>query len=212
VLALLGIIIFATVLLVAGGAFLWWQHYKSTPTYALALLVDATQRNDMPVVDKIVDTDQIVAHLTDQVADKAASRYGGALSGDIRKTIAASVPGLLPQLHQQVRDALAARVKDIAAKADPKPFVVIALAMPYFVKVAVVGGELAEVTATVQSREIELKMANESGSWRLISLQDDELVTHLVDGVIKDLPALAPGIGNDLKKKNVKPSGPLQLR
>ena len=42
------------------GAFLWWQHYQTTPAYSLAVLVDAAQRNDMTGVDKIVDTDKIV--------------------------------------------------------------------------------------------------------------------------------------------------------
>jgi Protein of unknown function (DUF2939) len=209
ILTTLGLIIVAGVLIAIGGGFLWWQHYKTTPTYALAQLVDAAQRNDMATVDKIVDTDQIVSHLADEVTEKAASRYGTALSGDVRKTIAARVPTLLPQLRQQVHDALVARVKEIAARADQKPFVVIALAMPYFVKVASVGGELAELTATIQNRQIDLKMANQPEGWRLVSIHDDEMVTRLVDGVIKDLPA--PGVVNDLKKKNLKPPAALRL-
>ena len=44
----------------AAGAFLSWHHYQTTPTYSLALLVDAAQRNDMPDVDKVMDTDKIV--------------------------------------------------------------------------------------------------------------------------------------------------------
>ncbi len=210
ILMLLALVLVVAVVLAAGGGFLWWQHYKTTPTYALAELVDAAQRNDMPAVEKVVDTDKIVTNLADQVADKAAGRYGSALSDDIRKSIAARVTGLLPQLHQQVRDALAARVKEMAAKADQKPFVVIALAMPYFVKVNTVGGEVADATITVQDKQILLELLKGPDGWRLVSVHDDALLTKLVDEVIKDLPAIAPGIGIG-NKKPLKPPAILRL-
>ena len=58
-LAILGSLL-ACLVVALGVAFLSWRHYQTTPTYSLALLVDAAQRNDMPDVDKIVDTDKIV--------------------------------------------------------------------------------------------------------------------------------------------------------
>src|SRR5450432_455573 len=124
VLAILGLLLVGLILAVAVGGFLWWHHYQTTPPYSLALLVDAAQRNDLPDVDKIVDTDKIVDNFTGQVIEKAAGRYGGALSGEVSKAIRARVPALLPAIKQQVRDAVAARVKEISASADQKPFFV----------------------------------------------------------------------------------------
>src|SRR6266576_7023976 len=69
VLAIIALLLVVLVLLAAGGGFLWWQHYKTTPAYSLAVLVDAAQRNDLAGVDKIVDTDKIVDNLAVQVSD-----------------------------------------------------------------------------------------------------------------------------------------------
>jgi len=46
---------------IAGGAYLWWHHYQSSPAYSLALLVDASQRNDTAAVDSLLDTDKVTA-------------------------------------------------------------------------------------------------------------------------------------------------------
>src|ERR1700732_4125589 len=76
VLVILSLVLVALVLALAVGAFLGWQHYQTTPTYSLAVLVGAAQRNDMAGVDKIVDSDKIVDNFAGQVMDKAAGRYG----------------------------------------------------------------------------------------------------------------------------------------
>lgn len=204
VVAVLGLLLVALVLALAVGAFLWWQHYQTTPSYSLALLVDAAQRNDMPGVDKIVDTDKLVDHFAGQVMDKAAGRYGGALSGEVTKTIRARVPALLPQIKQQVRDALAARIKEISAKADQKPFFVIALAVPYFVNVTT-AGDKASATANNHDQQVKMDLERSGDVWRVVAVQDDALVERMVDEVIKELPAIAPGIGSEIRKSTRTP-------
>src|SRR5688572_5499536 len=64
VVAGLGIVIVMVAVMAAAGGFLWWRHYRTTPAYSLALLVDAVQRNDVTVVNEIVDIDKIVDGLT----------------------------------------------------------------------------------------------------------------------------------------------------
>ena len=104
VLAILGIGLIVVLLCVAAGVFFWWRHYQATPAYSLAVLVDAAQRNDMATVDKIVDTDKIVDNFVTQVSEKAAGRYGPALSVVVRKEIDGLVPSLMPAIKQSVRD------------------------------------------------------------------------------------------------------------
>src|SRR5213075_29042 len=55
VLAILAVSLLVIVVLAAGGVFLWWQHYKTTPAYSLAVLIDGAQRNDMTAVQSIID-------------------------------------------------------------------------------------------------------------------------------------------------------------
>ncbi len=211
ILAVFAIIIVAAVLLAAGGGFLWWQHYQTTPTYSVALLVDAAQRNDMTTVDRIADMDKVVDNFVAQVTEKAAGRYGVGLSGEMRKAIGLRVPGLLPLIKRQVRDAVAARIKEISARADQKPFFIVAMAMPYFVHVTTVGGEVADATITVQDRQVVLELTRSGDAWTLVSVHDDALVQQLVDDVIKDLPSIAPNAGSEFRKKLGKPPAALRI-
>lgn len=205
VLAILALLLVGLVLVLTVGAFLWWQHYQTTPTYSLALLVDAAQRNDMTGVDKIVDSDKIVDNFAGQVMDKAAGRYGGALSGEVSKAIRARVPVLLPNIKQQVRDSVAARVKEISSKADQKPFLVVALAMPYFVKVTTAGDKAIGVI-NIHDKQLRMDLERSSDGWRVVAVQDDALLERMVDEVIKDLPAIGRGIESQTRKSPARKS------
>jgi Protein of unknown function (DUF2939) len=210
VLAVLGITFVIIVLLAVGGVFLWWRHYQTTPTYALAVLVDAAQRNDMATVDTIVDMDKIVNNLTAQVTEKAAGRYGGALSGEIRKVIEARLPALLPAIKGEVRNAVTDRVRKISAQADKKPFFVVAVALPFVVKVTTTGDEIADAAITIQDRQINLGLARNGDAWKLVSVKDDALVQQMVDNLIKELPAIGLNTGPG-KQKSLKPPAAFRI-
>lgn len=207
VLAILGITFVTVVLLLFIGGFFWWRHYQTTPTYALALLVDAAQRNDMATVDKIADMDKIVDNLVGQVTEKAAGRYGVALSSDMRKAIASRAPSLLPAIKRQVRDAVAARIREISAKADQKPFFVVAVAIPYFVHVTTVGGEVADARIAVQDRQVDVQLLRRGDSWKLVAVKDDALVQQMVDNLIKD----APINESEIRQRLGKPPAALRI-
>ncbi len=200
-LAILGIIIVAIVLSVAGGIFLWWQHYKTTPAYSLALLVDAAQRNDMATVDTIIDTDRIVDNFAGKVTDKAVGRYGVPLGPLARKQIESLAPKLLPTIRQSVHEALAIRIKEISENSGHKPFIVLALGLPYSMNVAV-SGDSATATASVQDQPVELDLQRAESSWKVIAFKDEALVQRIIDKVIKDLPAV--GEGADIRKHGRK--------
>jgi hypothetical protein len=184
------------VLLAAGGGFFWWQHYKTTPAYSLAVLVDAAQRNDMATVQSIIDTDQVVQNFAGEVTEKAASRYGGALGNGAREQIQALTPALLPRIKESVSTALAERVKEISSKADHKPFILVALGLPYLVDVAVTG-DSAKATTLVENQTVELQMSRADERWKIVAYRDEALVQRAIDQVIKDLPAV--GVSGDKK-------------
>lgn len=190
ILAILGISAVLVLLLIAGGMFFWWQHYKSTPAYTLALLVDAAQRNDTASVQSIVDTDTIVKNLASEVTDKAASRYGLALGGGAREQIEKMTPTLLPRIKESVNAAIMTRVKEISEKADHKPFILVALGLPYVVNVVVDGDK---ATATVSNQPVELDLMRAETGWKIVGYHDDELVQRAIDEIIKDLPAVGAG-------------------
>ena len=200
ILAVIGILFVVIIVGAVLGAFLWWQHYKTTPAYSIALLVDAAQRNDTVAVEKIVDTDKIVDNFSTQVTEKAAGRYGAALSNSVRKQIEALVPSLLPALKQQVRDGVAARVKEISQNADKKPFIVVALAVPYVVNITT-EGDKAKASAVIREQQVELELQRDGDAWKVVAVHDDALLQRIVDEVIKGLPAIGAGDELDLRKQ-----------
>lgn len=196
ILTVLGITVVALLLLSAGVIFFWWQHYKTTPAYSLALLIDAAQRDDMATVDTIVDTDKVVDNFAGEVVDKAASRYGVALGANTRKQIESLTPQLLPVIRENTRAALTARVKDISQQANQKPFILVALGISYLVNV-VAAEDTAKATAVVHDQRVELDLARAGDRWKVVAFKDDALVQRALDQVIKSLPAI--GVGSENK-------------
>jgi len=188
VLAILGMLFVAVVAAAAGGIYLWWLHYQTTPAYSLALLIDAVQRNDMATVDQLVNTDQIVNNLASQVTEKTAARYGATLNAATRRRVETLVPGLLPRAKEDARDALAKRVREFSRNSESTPFIVMAIGLPYLVTITD-EDDVANVTGP-ETKQLELTMRRAGDRWKVTGLKDDALVQRIVDKIITDFPAL----------------------
>ncbi len=195
ILKVLGLLLIVFALLAAGGLYFGWQHYKTTPSYSLALLVDGAQRNDLTTVDSIIDTDKVVENFAGEITDQAVGRYGP-LGTAVRQQIESLTPRLMPAIKQTTQAALVARVKEISQQANQKPFILIALAVPYFVNVDV-SGDTAKAIAVVGGQRVELGLARAGERWKVVAMKDDALVQKAIDQVIKSLPV----IGLDSEKK-----------
>src|SRR5207302_3269323 len=68
----IGIILVLVVIGIVAGGFFWWEHYKSQPSYSLALLIDAAQRNDHDAIDQLIDTDKVTANFVAQARQRTA--------------------------------------------------------------------------------------------------------------------------------------------
>jgi len=185
------LVIFAVIIVlgaigVAVTAFFGWQHYQTTPTYALAVLVDGVQRNDMPTVDKILNTDQIINSLAGQAVDQATQRYAPALGATARKQIEAMLPKVIPLVKQNVHDAMTERVKQISESANQKPFVLIALGMPFVAKVST-ENDVARAAAQVQDQQVELDLQRGPDGWMVVGVHDEALTRKIVDQVVRNL-------------------------
>jgi uncharacterized membrane protein len=189
VLAILALlIVFGAVAAVAGGYF-WWRHYQTTPAYSLALIIDAAQRNDMAALQKHLDDDAIAKNMVTDVSQKAAGRYGIALNSSLQKQIDTAVPTLLPSLKQTIQDEVAKEIKAFASKSEPKPFVLVVLAVPSLVTITT-QGDLARATAPLPNRKIEFALQRNGEQWKVTEFKDDVLTQRVVDSVMKDLPSI----------------------
>ena len=173
----------------AGGVYFWWQSYRTTPAYSLALLLDASQHNDNSTLEQIIDSDQIVDSLRARITEKTISRYGTTLNSSTRKRIEAMVPALLPRVKTSARPLLTKRVAEVFEKSEPKPFVVLALGIPYLVNITS-DGDAAKATAPVGDGKIEFVLRRDGERWKITGINDDTVVERIVDSIISQFPAI----------------------
>ena len=185
---LLVLIVIGVVGLVVAG-FFWWRHYQTTPEYSLALIIDAAQHGDMVEFAKQVDDDAVARNLVSDVSKKASDRYGVALNASLQRQIDFMIPSLIPRLKDTIHQEVANEIKEIAAKSEPRPFIIVAIAVQKLVTINT-EGDNARATAQMPNRKIELALQRNGDRWKVTELKDEVLVQRVVDSVMKDLPAI----------------------
>lgn len=176
-------------------AFIWWQYYKTTPTYSLAILVDSAQRNDTTAFDELFVMDRVVETFASEMAQAK-----GIDSPDwLRSRLQSIAPGVTATVKPIVREALRRRILELAEHSDNTPFVLTALGV--LVK-ADVTKEINTATATITQGEdrLELKLEHINKQWRVVSVRDDALASRIMVNLTKELPVKIPsdGIPNPL--------------
>jgi hypothetical protein len=185
---LFGLVVVVVVVAAVGG-FLYWRHYQTTPAYTLALLIDAAQRNDAAEFQKRISDDEIAKNMVATVSQKAAGRYGVAINSSVQSQIDKIMPTLLPRLKQTIHDEVVKQIKELAAKSEPQPFILLVVGVPRLVTVTT-EGDTAKVKAPLSDRTIELTMQRDADRWKVTDFKDDVVVQRVVDNVMKELPAI----------------------
>lgn len=196
ILALVILIVGAFALLAGAGGFLWWQNYRTTPAYSLALLIDGLHRNDQAVFQEVVDLDKVIDNLARRATENATARYGAAISDAARAQVNNALPRVRERAAQQARVAVAEQMRTLSEKVGSRPFLVIATSLPYLVSITTEGNS-ARATTVVGQRSYELTMERAGERWRVVAIKDDALVQRIADQLIQELPAIGtePGAG-----------------
>jgi len=193
----LGLIASVLVVVILGasiGGYFWWRHYQSQPAYALALLVDAAQRNDGAEIDRLLDMDKITTDFVTQV--KARVPGSSLLPAQVEQT-------LTPKLKPTVREELIKELQRLTQPAAGKPFPLVALAVPYFVDIKQ-NGNAATAEMKLQDEQIKLTMQTDAaGRWQTVAIQDDKLADMIADSVKQNLPK-SPSQWQDALEKQLK--------
>ena len=183
------VVVAVTPLIGTAGVFFWWQHYKTTPAYQLALLFDAVHRNDNATVDQIVAMDSITESFASQVTQNVLSQKASAATDSERKQLESSVTGLTPSIKQTVRQEVDKQVRDEAAPSAGKSFLMMALAVPYKVGITQAGDT---ATVAAQAHPVSWTMQRSSGGpWTIVAVKDDALASRIQEQVTSELPATA---------------------
>ena len=187
-------------LLIIGG-FIFWQIYKTRPSYSLALLVDAAQRNDVAAFDSVVDTNRVVQSFAPQVIDEATGRLGTALTPAMRQRIETLVPTLIPNVTENLRSEVMNQVREVTARAEGKPFFLIALSIPFIVNINQ-EGDTATIKAERNERTLELTMQRTPEKrWKVVGVKDAALARRIVDDIARFLPAIGGELENDIRNE-----------
>ncbi|MDT7604230.1 MAG: hypothetical protein QOF61_2227 [Acidobacteriota bacterium] len=198
----LGAIIVGVMLVAAlVGVGVWYQSYKKTPAYSLALLVDAAARGDRQAVDQLVDIDQVTQSLVPQVVAKISERAQTPaqpngqtqVPASVRRYVEANAGVLIPGAREAVRDALIQGIKQgVASHADSYPFFVTALGARFAADEIKEDGDLGQVAFKSNAQPVVLTLQRSGGGerWRVVSVQSDELASRIADNLSRGLPAL----------------------
>ena len=187
VLGILMLVVLVFVVVAAVGGYFLVRRYQASPTYALALIFDAAQRNDTAEFDKRIAGEEIAKNMTAAVSQKAASRYGGSLDSSTQQKIDSTMSSLLPRVKQTVHDEFLNALK--AAEPEQRSFISIVGAVQSLMTVTT-NGDSAKATGKMAGHDIELGMRRDADGWKVIDVKDERIVQRVVDSVMKELPAI----------------------
>lgn len=197
----LALILGGLLLIVFAAGFFWWQHYKTTPAYSLALVVDAAQRNDGAAFDRIVDMEKVVDNLLLQVAQTASGGLASDIATPLRTQLQSLAPGVMASVKQTIKEEIRKRINELAGSSGARPFFLTALAIPFKANISE-SNETAKALINTGGHQVELSMERSDGShWRVISLRDDALAARIASNIVKDLPGSGSQLDKEMRKQ-----------
>ncbi len=188
-LSVTGLVIVGLLLVLLVGSYSWWQGFKKSPPYSLALLMNAAQHDDVRAVETLIDPDQIAQGFIPQVSENLAGA-GSALPPQVRASLMAALPALLMGGRETVRDEIARSLKGLSQDDS--------LSLPFFVKALGVRqaadveerGDEATVKLKAGERDVELTMRRDGERWRVVTVKDPQLVSEIAARLAANLPAV----------------------
>jgi hypothetical protein len=191
VLGVTGLVVVAVLLVALVGSYMWYQGFKKSPPYSLALLLDAAQHDDVRAVETMIDADQIAQGFVPQVVENLAGT-GSQLPPQARASLTATLPALLPRVRETMRDEIARAMKGLSQNSSSSlPFFVKALGVRQAATV-VERGDAATVNVKAGDRPVELSMRRDGERWKLVAVKDPQLASDIATRLAASIPAAPP--------------------
>jgi hypothetical protein len=184
-----GLIVVGLLLVLLVGSYAWWQGFRKSPAYSLALLLDAAQHDDVQAVETMIDADQIAQGFVPQVIDNLAGA-GSQLPPQARATLTATLPALLPRVRETMRDEIARALKGLSQgdSSSSVPFFIKALGVKQMADVNE-RGDVADVRVKAGERQVDLSMQRDGERWKIVTVKDPQLASEIATRLAASLPA-----------------------
>ena len=187
-LSVTGLVAAGAALLLLVVSYAWWQGFKTSPPYSLALLLDAAQHDDAPAVESLIDADQIAQGFVPQVVENLAGT-GSALPPQARASLSTALPALLPRVRETMRDEIVRTLKSLPqGEASRLPFFARALGVRQATNTTT-RGDTATVTLKAGDRPVELSMRRNGEVWKVVTVKDPQLASEIATRLAASLPA-----------------------
>ena len=199
-LGITGIVIIGLVLALLVGTYAWWQGFRKSPPYSLALLLDAAERDDVQAVETFIDADQIAQGFIPQVVENLAGA-GSTLPPQARASLTAALPALLPRVRETMRDEIARSLKTLSqGESSEYPFFVKALGVRQSADVNE-REDVADVKLNAGERTVELSMRRDGERWKVVTVKDPQLASEIAARLAASLPAVQPQQQNQPRRR-----------
>ena len=182
------------------GAYFWWRSYQNSPGYSLALLAEASQRNDSATIDTILDTDKITDDFVSQVRQRTSGSYSSAITSVLPSQLNSAAASLTPKLKETVHDEVVKELHRLTEPAGGKPFILVALAVPRLADVKQ-ENEIAYASVNIKDERVQLTMQSGGDRWRVTAIQDDRLAKSIADGITRNLPSPGAQFQDEVRKQ-----------
>ena len=203
VLGVTGLVVIGVLLVLLVGSYDWWQSFKQSPSYSLALLLDAAQHDDVQAVETMIDADQIAQGFIPQVIDNLAGA-GSQLPPQARASLTATLPTLLPRVRETMRDEIARALKGLSQNdSSSLPFFVKALGVRQATTV-VERGDAATVGVKAGEHAVELSMRRDGERWKLVTVKDPQLAADIATRLAASLPAAPTPPQNQPRRRGTR--------
>ena len=184
-------VILAGALIIASIAgYFYWQSFKTTPQYSLALLVDAARHDDQNEIAQFVAIDTIVDEFMPQITGKAVELYGRSLPPQTIARVAKVAAPLMPALKQRARAQLPVLIRKKTQRFESVPFAAMVLGAGKYLDIRT-SGDTATVRSKLPEHSFEVRMQRSGDMWKIVGIRDEALATEIAQKVGQEIIALA---------------------
>ena len=176
------------------GGYFYWQSFKSTPQYSLAMLVDAARRDDQAQIDQFVAVDSVVDEFMPQITGKAVELYGRGLPPQTIARVAKVATPVMPALKQRARAQLPTLIRKKTRRFESVPFAAMVVGAEQYLEIRR-EGDTATVRSKLPEHSFEVRMERNGAGWQIVGVRDESLATEIAQKIGQEIIAVASNGG-----------------